>query len=177
MTLQPSEPAPTVSPTASPRRARAWFWPGFAAGFLLLASLTCVVSVFATGLNRFDIADLGGASAAAWTPPPSTPTLPPADVASPSGEAPLAGVYLPGDRVRNITSSVVNIRATPGYLGKPLQDIVAQAMPGDAVEIVEGPVLADNLTWWRVRLSPGGGALVDGWMAEATASGVQIMGK
>lgn len=177
MTLQPGEPNPPVLPSAPPRRARAWFWPGFAAGFLLLASLTCVVSVFATGLNRFDIADLSGQSAAAWTPPPATPALPSVDAAGPSGEAPLSDAYLPGDRVRNITSSVVNIRATPGYLGKSAGDIVAQVMSGDAVEIVAGPALADNLTWWRVRLSPGGGALVEGWMAEATASGVQIMAR
>lgn len=176
MSVPTGEPAPPVLPTAPPRRVRGWFWPGFAAGFLLLTSLTCVVSIFVTGLNRFNIADLGGQSAASWTPPPVMTVAPPADPAGPAGETALPGAYRPGDSVRNITSSVVNIRATPGYLGKPGGDIVAQAMPGDAVEIVEGPALADNLTWWRVRLTQAGGVIVEGWMAEATASGVQIMG-
>jgi hypothetical protein len=170
-------PTPDAQPTA-PRRSRNWFWPGFALGFLLLASLTCTASVFLTGLNRLDISDLGGQSAAAWTPPPVMPTVPAtAPDTDAASDTPALGAYRPGEQVRNITPSLVNIRATPGYLGKPAGDVVAQVMPGDAVEIVSGPVVADNLTWWRVRpLVPGAGA-AEGWMAEATASGVQIMGR
>lgn len=178
MSAQPGDTSPPAAPPTAPRRPRNWFWPGFALGFLLLATLTCTASVFVTGLNPLDISDLGGQSAAAWTPPPVTPTLPAAvPEASADGDASALNAYSPGEQVRNITPSLVNIRATPGYLGKPAGDVVAQAMPGDAVEIVDGPVVADNLTWWRVRpLAPGAGA-AEGWMAEATASGVQIMGR
>ncbi len=178
MSAQPGDTSSPVAQPTAPRRPRNWFWPGFAFGFLLLATLTCTASVFLTGLNRLDISDLGGQSAVAWTPPPVAPTVPAAaPEAETSSDTAALGAYRPGEQVRNITSSLVNIRATPGYLGKPAGDVVAQAMPGDAVEIVDGPAIVDNLTWWRVRpLAPGAGA-VEGWMAEATASGVQIMGK
>ena len=82
------------------------------------------------------------------------------------------GAFRTGDQARNITSSVVNIRRTPGHLGKPAGDIVAQALPGDTVTIVKGPSVADNLTWWYVRYGA-----AEGWMAQATASGVQILGR
>ncbi len=174
----PGEPLAPLPPLAAPRRPCAWFWPGFALGFLLLATLTCTVSIFAGGLNRLGIADLNGGNGAAWKPPPPAPTLPGDGVAADaeSGDAPVLGAFRAGDRVHNVTSTVVNVRATPGYLGKPAGDIVAQTVPGEAVEIVAGPQAADNLAWWRVRVTPVGGPVVEGWMAEATASGVQILG-
>ena len=87
------------------------------------------------------------------------------------------GTFLIGDSVRNITSSRVNIRQEPGYLSKSADDIIGQVFPGEAVVILEGPATADNLSWWRIRYTNSGGMAIDGWMAEATASGVQILGK
>jgi hypothetical protein len=165
LTNSTAPPAPTA-----PNRARNLFWPGFALGFLLLAALSCSAVVFLSGLD--DLVELRTAGMV-WTPPPlvvATPVLTPE---AGIGDAnPPGGAFRAGDEARNVTSSVVNIRRTPGHLGKPLGDIVAQAQPGEVVTIVEGPEAADNLTWWYVRYGA-----AEGWMAEATASGVQILGK
>jgi hypothetical protein len=138
--------------------------------------LSCGGIVMATGASRIRLADFQN-DQVAWTPPAVTPTPiveQPADqgVVETSG-----GLYLPGDVVRNITSSRVNIRAVPGYLGKPEGDVVAQVLPGETVEILGGRALADNLIWWRIRYTAPDGGVVEGWIAEATASGVQILGQ
>ncbi len=59
---------------AGRHKARSLFWPGFALGFLLLASLSCGVSAAALGLNRISLDDLRGGTGPAWTPSPITPT-------------------------------------------------------------------------------------------------------
>ncbi len=146
-------PHPAAPPTAPPP-AQLGFGLASPLAFCLLATLTCTASVFVTGLNPLDISDPGGQRCAA-TPPPVTPTPRRQSLKQAAdGDAPALGAYSPGEQVRNITPSLVNIRATPGYLGKPAGDVVAQAMPGDAVEIVDGPVVADNLTWWRATTRP-----------------------
>jgi hypothetical protein len=140
-------------------------------GFLLIAALSCGAVFLLSGLNS--LGELRSASTV-WTPPPlitATPVLTPEPGTS-SEPDPAVGAFRAGDEVRNVTSSMVNIRRTPGHLGKPAGDVVAQARPGDAVIVVEGPASADNLTWWYVRYGT-----VEGWMAEATASGVQILGR
>lgn len=170
----------TVPSRATPslRRPASLFWPGFLAGFLLLSSLTCGALFMATGITRLNLADLQ--ADAAWTPPPAPPTPDPA-VAPPAGtpgaDAAATGGYPPGEQLRNITSSLVNIRATPGYLGKPDGDVVAQVPPGGVIEIVGERAVADNLVWWRIRYTAPNGGEIEGWIAEATASGVQILGR
>lgn len=161
----------------SPPRRRSLFLPGFAVGFVLLTALTCAGGLYAAGLDTGGIAQLRGRSAAGWTPPPA-PLVALVEETAVTVESETAGddAFRPGDLLRNITSSRVNIRESPGYLGKPPEDVVAQAVPGEGVEIVDGPQVADGLTWWYVRLSGESGA-VEGWMAEATASGVQILGQ
>lgn len=150
--------------------------PGFVLGFLLLAAVSCGGALYAAGIDTSRIAELRGQNVA-WTPAPTpvqlaAPESAPSAVKTPPG----AHAYEAGDRVRNVTASLVNIRSSPGYLGKPSGDVVAQAVPGQQVEIVDGPQLADGLTWWYVRLLPAAEAS-EGWIAEATASGVQILGE
>jgi hypothetical protein len=117
----------------------------------------------------------------AWTPPPLlTPTISISKTTTVGGGDSVntaVGVFLIGDRVRNITSSRVNIRREPGYLSKSSDDIIGQALPGEAMTILAGPATADNLAWWRIRYTSSRGMAIDGWMAEATASGVQILGR
>lgn len=155
------------------RRRRSLFPAGFALGILLMASVSCGGGLYAAGIDANRFAELRGASTA-WTPPP-TPVVLPTQQAPTDGPGADA-LYRPGDRPRNVTASFVNIRAAPGYLGKPPDDVVAQAAPGQAVEIVDGPQTSDGLTWWYVRLAQSADA-VEGWMAEATAGGVQILGQ
>ena len=171
-----SEPTPTPQPSRR-RRLRGLFWPGFVVGFLLLTLASCGGIVLATGINRLDLADLQS-NGQAWTPPPVPPTpivTPAAEQSTMIGEA--GGAYAPGDRLINITSSQVNIRAEPGYLSKPACDVIGQVPPGGAVEIAGGHTSADGLTWWFIRYTTPNGTTIDGWIAEATASGVQILGR
>ncbi|GIV76362.1 SH3 domain-containing protein [Litorilinea aerophila] len=173
MTASPA-PAMNPLPDPAPKRRRSWFWPGFLAGFLLLSLLSCGGLAMAMGIDTLDLAELQ-AGQAAWTPPAVTPTPVPAVQADSTPGMATGGTFQIGDRVRNVTTSRVNIRQVPGYLGKPEGDILAQAMPGDEVEILGGRAVADGLVWWRVRYVTGDGRVIDGWMAEATASGVQIL--
>jgi hypothetical protein len=132
--------------------------------------------VLATGINRLSLTDLQN-SGQAWSPPLVTPT----PVVTPAAEAPVAGesggAFSLGDQLRNITASQVNIRAVPGYLSKPDGDIIGQIPPGGMVEIAGGRAFADGLTWWLIRYTASDGAVINGWVAEATASGVQILGR
>lgn len=177
--VQPSDAyqSPTPLPDQPVRRRRTRFLAGFAAGFVLLSALSCGGLFMATGLSRVSLRDLQ-AGGLAWTPPPVTPT--PEAAVTPIIDEPQAvanGIFQPGEPLRNATSSLVNVRATPGYLGKPGGDVIAQVPPGGQVEIVGDRAMADNLTWWLIRYRSTGGTVVEGWMAEATASGVQILAR
>jgi hypothetical protein len=172
-TLAAPPPSPPAAPPPRRSALRSLFWPGFAAGFLLLSILSCSGLVLATGLNRIDLEDIQG-NGVVWTPPAIVPTNTPAVAEAPqSGE----GLFTSTESARNITNSRVNIRQTPGHLGKTAADILAQIEPGDTLEILEGPVPADNLTWWRIRYQTPDGRPIEGWVAEATQSGVQILGR
>jgi len=128
-----------------------------------------------TGLNRLDLASLQGGEAA-WSPPDVTPT-PTADPAlSGAAAGPSGGIFVIGQAVRNITNSRVNIRQSPGHLGKGDSDILAQMQPGESVTIIGGPTPMDNLVWWQIQYNSNGGTIA-GWTAEATGSGVQILGQ
>jgi len=175
---QPVPPIPPPSPeTLRLRRARSLFWPGFAMGFLFLASLSCGALSAALGLNRVTLADIQGAGPV-WTPAPTTAAT---AVLLPSENAgAVAGVstrFPAGASVRNLTNSRVNIRTTPGHLSKPAADILGQVEPGGTLEILGESAFGDNLTWWRVRYAAPGGGSIEGWVAEATGSGVQILGQ
>ena len=78
--------------------------------------------------------------------------------------------------MRNVTTSRVNLRRTPGYLGKPNDDVLAQTRPGESMQILGDNAQVDGLTWWRILYVADGRGAVEGWVAEATASGVQILG-
>jgi hypothetical protein len=132
--------------------------------------------VLATGINRLDLTDLQN-EGQVWTPPrvTATPVVTPEVVEGPViGEA--GGAFSMGQRLSNVTSSQVNIRALPGYLSKATGDIIGQVPPGGVVEVIGGRSSADGLTWWYIRYTAPDGATIDGWIAEATASGVQILG-
>ncbi len=172
-----SAPPPVPTPAPKRRRLRNLFWPGFVLGFLLLGIASCGGVVLATGINRIDLANLQGDSQV-WTPPlvTATPVVTPASAEAPIiGES--GGAFSLGQRLANVTNSQVNIRAEPGYLSKPAGDVIGQVPPDGTVEIIGGRAFADGLTWWLIRYTALDGATIDGWIAEATASGVQILGQ
>jgi hypothetical protein len=159
---------------------RSLFWPGFALGFLLLASLSCGLSAAALGLNRLSLDDFRGGTGVSWTPSPITPT-PAVAEANPDEAvgAPASGGstrFAVGQTVRNVTNSRVNIRMSPGYLGKPTSDVIGQVGPGETLQILGDPTAVDDLIWWHIQATGSGQPMV-GWVAEATASGVQILGE
>lgn len=178
--LTPPSGHPSGQPSSAKKRrsgSRSLFWPGFALGFLLLAAVSCGVLTAALGFNRLTLDDIRGANGPAWTPMPVTPTVATAADPVAGGDPLTAGAstrFAAGETAANVTNSRVNIRLTPGYLGKGTDDVIGQLAAGQTVQILGDAALADELTWWRVQ-STDGQAIV-GWVAEATASGVQILG-
>ena len=172
-----SPPRPSERPgTSNGRSTRRLFWVGFVTSFLLLSLVSCGGLVLSTGLNRFDLASFQGGEAA-WTPPLVTPTPTPDPSVGSAAVNQGDGALAVGEQARNVTNSRVNIRQTPGHLGKGDSDILAQMQPGDTVTIIGGPVSADNLVWWQIQFTASDGRTLDGWTAEATGSGVQILGQ
>ncbi|MBK8051583.1 MAG: hypothetical protein IPK16_33535 [Anaerolineales bacterium] len=167
-TVEPQPPAPKRKV-----RRRSAFWPGFAVGFSLLALASCGGLAASFGFTRLSLADIQG-NAPAWVPPAITAT--PLPVAANAAPAAL-GRFTLGQQVRNLTNSRVNIGSTPGHLSKPAGDILAQVEPNATLEIIGPSSAANNLTWWQVRYVSPDGIPLEGWMAEATASGVQILGQ
>jgi hypothetical protein len=153
-------------------KSRNLYLPGFVIGFILFALASCGGAALMLGVDASALVNLGNAGPA-WTPPPlptQTPTPTVAEAAAAPAPA-LIATFRAGQSVRNITNSKVNVRREPGYLGKPGDDVIRQIEPGDTVTILEGPTASDGLIWWHIDVN---GAA--GWVAEATASGVQILG-
>ncbi|MEM7127370.1 MAG: hypothetical protein AAF702_13640 [Chloroflexota bacterium] len=156
---------------------RSLYWPGFVLGMLLMTTISCVGFAMFFGINQRTLLDIQASGEPVWTPPPPTPTAEVQLAQAPRSSTDATEyAFRIGETVRNITSSRVNIRRSPGYRGKSGDDILAQAQPGDSVVINAGPNEADSLLWWLVQYQSPSGVITEGWMAEATGSGVVIMG-
>jgi hypothetical protein len=95
----------------------------------------------------------------------SQPTAPP-----PSGPLPTK-TFETGNVVVNAYTDPLNVRRSPGYVGKDnSSDIVAKLPRNAPVVITEGPRQVDDLQWWRIAGAVGG-AGVDGWVAEVGPKG------
>lgn len=175
---------PVSSPSpSSTSRTRLWFVLGFAIGFGLLSMASCGGLAVALGFGGFSLADFQN-SGAVWTPAPAElqPLVIDANAlnagsasssTSPTSPTSSTTPRFGADQVvRNVTNSRVNVRRTPGHLGKPASDVLLQLQAGDSVLLSGEYEVADNLTWWQVQVRG-----VTGWVAEATASGVQILGE
>lgn len=69
----------------------------------------------------------------------------------------------------------LNLRRTPGYLGKPPEDRVAELEPGRVVVVTDdGVVHADGLVWWRVQVE-GSAPPVVGWIAQFGPDGAALV--
>jgi murein DD-endopeptidase MepM/ murein hydrolase activator NlpD len=97
----------------------------------------------------------------------STPGTPP-----PAG---IAGRFAPGDTV--YTNGYVNLRRSPGYVGKTSDDIVVEIPYGSAIAIGGGPQTADELTWWQVDYTTAARQKTKGWTAERAPKGHQLLSK
>ncbi|MFW5749105.1 MAG: SH3 domain-containing protein, partial [Chloroflexota bacterium] len=67
----------------------------------------------------------------------------------------------PGDMavINMVTDESLFVRSEPSLSANPP---VSQLYDGDQVLVLDGPVQADNLTWWRIRMADG----TEGWSAE-----------
>ena len=166
----------------SPRPPRSESHPlliGVSAGALLFALTLCTVVMFflPTLGAQWASATQPGPS---WTPPPPTVTLPitPLPTETPPATPTTASAITPtstltfktGDMVTNANKGPVNLRRTPGYLGKPNSDRIGLVASGQQLRVIGGPEQKDGLVWWKVQWGD-----KSGWMAERTASGVLIL--
>lgn len=144
---------------------------------MLLAFASCGGAAALIGFDDLSFADFQS-TGPVWTPP-AVPTA--QMTAADSGDADNnptptpSSRFQPGGRAENATASRVNIRRAPGYLNKPDGDVLAQMQPGETVEILGWSRSVDNLIWWPIRYQSVDGTTVDGWIAESTESGVQIL--
>jgi hypothetical protein len=127
----------------------------------------------ATGLDRIDLQNSGPV----WAPPPDVTLVAEAVVEASAANASATGAsFQIGEVVRILTDS--RLRRTPGHQGKTnATDVVTVGRAGNSYEILDGPELVDNLNWWYVRYTSRDGQTAEGWAAETSASGLQILGK
>ena len=81
--------------------------------------------------------------------------------------------YSVGAPVTNISPFEVNVRRSPGYVGKPDSDVAAVVPSKALLKLAEGPRQADGLSWWRVTGVEN--PAIDGWMAEVSPIGVRLL--
>ena len=174
----------TTPPSSSKRSESHPQLIGVSAGVILFA-----LTLFTVGM--FFLPTLGAQWVSAtqpgpsWTPPPPTvaPTITPAPTATPPPTATTSSstpatqatptgalAFKIGDMVTNVNKGVVNLRRTPGYLGKANSDRTGLVASGQPLRIIGGPAQKDELVWWQVQWGDKAG-----WMAERTASGVLIL--
>ena len=74
------------------------------------------------------------------------------------------------------TTTAVNIRRTPGYVGKAPSDILVQT-PIDArfTILSAAPQQLDGLDWWQIRYSRPGQTPVVGWVAQRSPAGAELL--
>lgn len=105
-----------------------------------------------------------------WYPITPTPTIAASPTVAPLTPTPTPeGLYV-GGQARVVSNVGVRLRRTPGYRNKPAADILTVVPPESVVTLVGGPEEADGLRWWEVQWRA-----YRGWMAEATAGGVQLL--
>ncbi len=106
-----------------------------------------------------------------WHPvtPTPTPEITPSPTPSPTPTPPPEGLYV-GGKAKVVGRVGVRMRKTPGYKGKPADDVIIIVPPNTVLEVLDGPKEADALRWWRVRWGTH-----EGWMAEFSARGTRLL--
>ncbi len=89
-------------------------------------------------------------------------------------QPPVFDTYHVGDAVCNISLGDVNVRKSPGFRGKPVDDVVAIVASRALLKLVDGPRPVDELYWWQVQWNEMGRTST-GWMAEASPTGIRLL--
>jgi hypothetical protein len=98
--------------------------------------------------------------------PPITATVPVTATATPSATGGPVGGLAPGQPARVTAPAGLNLRDQASTAG----NLLVQLDTGGIVTVLEGPVQADNFTWWRVQDSTGR----TGWVAQGDAETVWL---
>ena len=65
------------------------------------------------------------------------------------------------------TCTAVNLRAAPGHLGNPPPAVLTLLPERTVCRVTGAATIADELTWWPLRVVLDGGQVMEGWAAEA----------
>lgn len=83
-----------------------------------------------------------------------------------------------GENDEVLTTTVVNLRRTPGYLDKPADDVIAELTGGVRLKVLsQDATVRDGLRWWRVQGAQGGSASFEGWIAETSVDGLPLLSR
>jgi murein DD-endopeptidase MepM/ murein hydrolase activator NlpD len=89
-------------------------------------------------------------------------------------KAPVALTLRIGDQVE--TLAVVNLRRTPGYVGKGAADVIVRLSIGSLLSVLNAtPRTMDGLIWWNVRFVAAPGSQSDGWAAQTLPDGAPLI--
>lgn len=80
------------------------------------------------------------------------------------------GTFKSGDNVR--TTTIVRMRRSPGFMNKPVTDVIADLPANTLATVLAGPNNADGLSWWQLRITSSG---QEGWVAERSAAGEVLL--
>jgi LysM repeat protein len=72
-----------------------------------------------------------------------------------------------------VVATRLNVRQSPGYLGKAAGDVVAELPHGTVVTIAQGPTLRDRSAWWALTTA----GVIRGWAAEWSSSGARLLAR
>lgn len=84
------------------------------------------------------------------------------------------GKFAAGQRL--FANSFVNLRRTPGYVGKTSDDILVEIPYGQPVTVLDSSTeQIDELVWWRVEYANQQGQRFSGWTAESASNGTELL--
>src|SRR5690606_20226798 len=86
---------------------------------------------------------------------------------------PQPATFKKGSRLKVL--GYVNLRRTPGYVNKPVDDRLVELQPDQQVVVTEdGSAQGDGLIWWRVQVV-GSNPIVTGWIAQFGPDGAALV--
>ncbi len=75
------------------------------------------------------------------------------------------------DTLMNVSPDRIRVRATPGNVSKPSEDILARVPRRSVLQVQDGPQRADGLRWWQVQIRFPESTQPPGWVADNTRGG------
>ncbi len=79
------------------------------------------------------------------------------------------------DTLMNVSPDLIRVRATPGNVGKPSEDILVRVPRRSVLQVTDGPHMADGLRWWQVQVRFPETNQPPGWVAENTRGGLRVL--